>query len=396
MTMEFEHDDLMRAKKATINNLKNKVKIDGFRKNKTPDDVLISHVGEESFLQELKTTAIEIFYSDIITEEKLSPVSQPEVKSISEDPLVFELSFDVFPVVKIKDLKKIKAKKEEVKVTDKEVMESIEEIQSKLTKYKPIKTAAKKNYKVEIDFEGFDKDGKSIEGTKSLNHPLIIGLNTFIPGFEDNLIGLKEGENKSFKITFPKDYQKKELQNKEVKFEIQMKKVEEPIKATLDDSFAKDASNGQFKTLEELKTFVKDSISAEKDKNFQADFENKVLEQFHDLIDIDMPESLINYEVYEMYSDFQKQLETQNMNIDKYLEIRKIDHNALMEEFKDKSSKRLTLNLGIKEFIKQKNITLTDKEVKSLDKNKEKEESSNKELFSKALNKLYTLAENNA
>jgi len=396
LTIQFNEEDLLKAKKITLKYLKNSLKKDGFRKGQMPDNLILKEVGEEAFKAQLKMNALELFYSQIIKEEKLLPVFEPRVKELSEDPLIFELEVDVYPEIKLGNIDSINVKKQEAKLEKKEIDETLKNFKKQHAEYKPVKRAAKKNDKVEIDFEGFNEDKSPLEGGKSLNHPLVIGLDTFIPGFEDNLIGLKEGDEKTFDISFPKDYFKKELQSKKINFNVKMKRVEEAIEVKIDDDFAKKITNDQAKTVKELNDLIEKSLLEEKNNQIDKIYQDKVLEKFYKLIDAEIPISITDNESQHIYKNFIDKLTSQNLTLEKYLEMQKIKKEDFVKKLKEDAERRVKLNMGLKELMKVKKIELNDKDqktlLKNIDKSQEKEQILSEALFNKTLDYLYKLA----
>lgn len=397
--IKFDSEDLFKVKDQAISSLSKQTKIPGFRKGYVPEKILLKNMGEDVLKNEIINTALEVYYTDIIKLENISPIESPKVREISAEELVFDLEVEVYPVIKLGDLKKLKAKKEQVKVEEKEIMDTISELSKKHTEYKEVERSAKKEDKIEIDFEGFNLDGTPFEGGKSLNHPLIIGLDLFIPGFEDKLIGLKPNEDKTFRITFPVDYKKKDLAGKEVEFKVKMKRVFEPIYPKMDDEFAKKISNNEYQTIDELKNKLKELITERKNDEANQVFQNKVLESFDKIVEVDIPQSMIYHEANHVFEKLQEDLKRMNMTLEKYLTMVKKEEKDIFKDIENEAKLKLRMNLGLREYINQTKIGLTQEEtemlLKNVDKNKNKEQILSESLFNKALNDLFALAEKN-
>jgi len=398
--IQLDEDDYKKAKKTALETLGKEIKVDGFRKGKIPEDVVIKTVGPEKYIQEVQNTALYLSYESIVEAEDMIPVEKPHVHMEGEKGNIFKIHVDVYPTVVIKNLEKLKmVKKNEIKVEKKEIQESIDQILERSTKYKPVMRKSKKGDKIEIDFSGFDDKGDRKDELSSLNHPLIIGLNTFVPGFEDNLIDLKVGDKKEFTIKFPEDYRNAKYKGMSVRFEVTVKNVDEPIKAELNDEYAKEISEGKFKTKKEVEDFIEAEILRNKNHENDQDYKDKVLEKFLDCIVVNIPKSLLEQEYDHMKENLVEELKQRKTSVESYLKATKDTQENFEKKLKESAGKRLKLNLGIKEYAKKEDIKLTEEEVKTalsnVDRNNKKEEILSWYYYDKCVKSLCNLAEKN-
>ena len=265
ITVTVPEDKLPKYMAKAAEEISKDVKVKGFRPGHVPADVLEGHADKKLIEARAQELAIQDTYVEIVIKEKIQVVSRPKVKIEKESPLVYVVTVAILPEVKVKDHKSIKVPKKEVKVTDKDIEEVLMDLKKRATTYKDVDRAAKKGDRVEVDFEGFDENEKAHENTKSTNHPLILGEQSLIPGFEEELYGLKKGEKKEFHLTFPKDYGKEDFRNKKVKFKAEMKRVEEGMEPILDESFVEKIT-GQKKSVDDLKKDIELNVKSRKEK----------------------------------------------------------------------------------------------------------------------------------
>jgi len=345
-----------------VANLSSQTKISGFREGKAPKDVLIQHVGEDVFRAHVLDAAIPGLYMQAVDQEKIDVVSRPEIKITKDDPFEFEATVAILPEVKLKDYSKVKVKMNKVSVSDKEVDEMLKAQQMKMAAWDEVKTAAKKDDKVEIDFDGFDKDGKPLPGTQSKNHPVVIGSNSLIPGFEDNIIGMKPGDEKEFDITFPKDYHSKDFKGKKVKFKIKLHKTFKSTPMPLDDNFAKHAGMKDM-PVKDLKVSVKDMIQKEKERGEKVAAENEVIEALLKLSDLDIPAQMIEDEIDFFMDQTRADVEKNGIKFEDYVKSMESQGKNLREEFRERAEKQIRIRFVVGHINDKEKLEVTDKEI---------------------------------
>lgn len=308
LVIALDEKDLAKYEKVALEEISKNVKIKGFRPGKAPKDMIISHVGKEYFEAYVQEKAIQPSYVKAVVDNKVHVLAAPEVKVLETSPLKFEAMVSVMPEVKLKkDWEKIKVKVEEAKVTKKDVDEFIDSLRNQNTEWYEKKDKAVKGDKVEVNFEGFDlKEGTSLPGTKSENHPVVLGQGMLIPGFEEQIEGMKADEEKDFEIKFPKDYHHNDFKDKKVKFHIKVNKVFKPEVPKLDDAFV-EKMLGSKKSVDDLKKEVEDNMKAQKERENRVKAENDFLEKLSVKADVELPEVLVHDEVHNILNQLRIQ-----------------------------------------------------------------------------------------
>ncbi|MFA6305910.1 MAG: trigger factor [Candidatus Gracilibacteria bacterium] len=344
--------------------LSKEVNIKGFRPGHIPKDVLEANLDKKYIMAHAQERAIQRSYADAVIKEKVQVVSRPKIEIKSETPFSYVAVVAVLPEVEIKDHKSIKVKREKVEVTEKDIEEVIQDLKKYTTTYKDAEEKAKKGDRLEIDFEGFDDEGKLLENTKSSNHPVILGENSLIPGFEDELVGLSKGEKKEFDLKFPKDYPKKDFQGKKVHFKVEVKKIENPIEPEINEEFV-EKMTGKKQSVEEFKKEIEKSVKDRKEKEAKQKTENDYLEELLKRTKVEIPASLIEEEVEFMIHDIADDMGSKGIEFDKYLEKAKIKIEDLKEKYASEAEKRVKMRLALQQLIKEENATPSDEEIKA-------------------------------
>ncbi|MEG2275265.1 MAG: trigger factor [Clostridia bacterium] len=338
-------------------------KLPGFRAGKVPRNVVEKQYGEGVLYEDAFNIAAEQVYSKAIVDNKLDVVSRPEidVKEIGKGKdLVFTAVVYVKPEAKVKAYKGLKVEKATVKVTAKDVTEEINRVRERSAR---IESKAKKLADgdiANINFEGF-LDGVPFEGGKGEEFDLTIGSNQFIPGFEEQLIGSKAGEEKEINVTFPAEYHSKDLAGKPTVFKVKINDVKVKQLPKLDDEFAKDVS--EFETLADYKASVEASLLESKTKLAEREKESKVVDALVEQVEVEIPEAMIETEIDKMMEDFSQNLAAQGFTMDKYLEIINSDADAFRVQFREGAIKDIKFNMAL-EYIKAKEeINVTDEDI---------------------------------
>lgn len=342
-----------------------KVRIAGFRPGKAPKNVFIKHYGKESLYYEATNTAIEKAYDKLLEENSdLEIVAEPKVdiNNVDDTGIEFKFTLTLKPEVKLGKYKALKVKKEKIEVTDKEIEESIERMRER---YKENVT---KDGKIEngdiavIDFEGF-KDGVAFDGGKGENYSLEIGSNTFIPGFEEQLIGLKTGDEKDINLTFPEDYHAEDLKGKDVVFKVKVNEVKEVVIPELDKEFFEDLGMEGINNKKDLEKQVKENISARKEKEAEDKYIDALLSEASKNAEIDIPEAMIHEEQHRMVHEYEENLQMQGISLEQFFKFTNLTEEKLMDEYKEQATKRVTYRLVLDAIIKEENIEVSDKEI---------------------------------
>ncbi len=338
-----------------------KINVPGFRKGKAPRAFIEKMYGEGVFYED----ALEIVYPDAVTEAieeaKLDVIDTPfdlEVPEMSKDGVVIKLKVTVKPEVKLGKYKGIKATKKAAKVSADEVKTHINNMLEQNSRVVTVETKrkVKKNDITVIDFEGF-VDGVAFEGGKAEGYELTIGSNQFIPGFEDQIIGHKAGEEFDVIVTFPEDYHA-ELAGKEATFKIKLHEIKVKEVPALDDEFVKDVS--EYDTVDELKKSVKEELEHKKMHEVEAEANNEVLDKLADLVEAVIPECMIEKKMDQDVQDFAYRLQMQGLDLNTYLKYTGSDEKSFREQYKEQAEKQVKLDLALEEIIKKENLEVTD------------------------------------
>lgn len=345
---------------------KNDIQIEGFRKGKVPKDVYIKKFGIESLYMDAVDHAIPSLYDKMLKENKdLSIACKPEVdiKSIDKDHLEVKFMITEKPEVKLGEYKSLGIKKEEVKVTEEEIEHELNHLREQFVELKD-KTTGKveDGDEATIDFEGF-KDGVAFAGGKGEDYALVIGSHSFIPGFEEALVGMEIGSEKDIDLTFPKDYHNEELKGAKVTFKVKIKSLKSREYPTYDEEFFKDLNIPEVDSLDKLKENIKSHIEGHKIQDSEDKYFDECLTKVSENAKMEVPEEMINEECDRIMDDFGHKLEMQGMNIDTYLKMLGMDSEKFKENFKGEAEKRVKFRLVIDEVVKVEKVLVSDKEL---------------------------------
>lgn len=352
--------------KAFKNKRKN-IKMDGFRKGQVPKEVYIKKYGVESLYMDAVDFAVDILYGNLIKdEETITPAATPaiDIKDVNREFVEIEFTLVSTPEVKMGKYKNLGLKKEVPEVTDEEIEHELGHIKEQFVDIKSLdeKTKIKDGHVAVIDFEGF-LNGEAFKGGKGENYSLTIGSNTFIPGFEEGLLGLKKGDKKDLKVTFPENYQSEDLKGKEVTFKVEVKEVKERVMPEFNNDFFKDLGVGGVSSLEELKNYIKENMVAEKSKQIDDEFLFKCLDKINEDSKYEIPEEMTEDETNRLVKEFSEKLQMQGLKLDDYLKYCNSDMNTFKGTLKDEANKRVGYRLLLDEVVKQEKLEITDKEL---------------------------------
>lgn len=363
VTVEVTAEEFEAAVQKAYLKMRNKISVPGFRPGKAPRKMIEKLYGEGVFYSDAVDAALPEAYTQAIGSSGLDVVGYPEVEivddQIGKDGFTFKATVAVYPEVKLGKYKGVSAPKEEVKVTADDVKERLEQMAERESRLVSVDRKVKKGDTAVIDFEGFD-NGVAFEGGKGENHELEIGSGSFVPGFEDQLIGMKAGEEKDIDITFPENYAP-DLAGKQVVFHVKVNEVKEKQVPALDDEFAKDVS--EFETLKELKDDIKAKIAAEREQSVKIAFENALLEKVAGDIEADIPDAMIDEQCRRFLEEFKQRLQAQGIPYDQYCRMTNMDEAKFMEDGKEPATRQVKMDLAMAAIIKAESLDVTDEEV---------------------------------
>ena len=345
---------------------KGKYNVPGFRKGKAPKHIIETYYGKEAFWYDAIDAEYGALYEEAITEAGLEPVAAPhddEIVDMSENGFTIKFKVTVKPEVELKAYKGIKAEKEKVTVKKAEIKEVVEKALEKDAKLVAVEgKAAKKGDIATIDFEGF-LDGVAFEGGKGEGYDLELGSGSFIPGFEEQVIGHKVDEEFDIDVTFPEDYGSEELAGKAVVFKIKLHKIMKKELPKYDDEFVKDVS--EFDTIADYEKSLEEEIKTRKEAAANRAFENAVLDTLVDNVVADIPAVMIEKEIDNQISEFEYNLRAQGLELEMYLQYLGMDVAALRENYKEGAEKQVKLRLALEKIVALENIEIADEDVET-------------------------------
>ena len=364
LTIEVSAEDVEKAMQSAYQKAKGRISIPGFRKGKAPRKMIEQMYGKGIFLEDAVNALIPEHYSKALGECELEIVSQPKIDLVQTEPgkaLIFTAEVAVKPEVTLGEYKGVEVPKSEIEVTDEEVDAEVKKEQEKNSRTINVEDrAAQLNDIVTIDFEG-SVDGVSFDGGQATEYPLTLGSNTFIPGFEDQLVGAKVGDDVDVKVTFPEEYQAKELAGKEAIFKCAVKKIEAKELPELDDDFAKDVS--EFDTLAEYKEHVKTNLVEKKENEAKHAKEDAAVDKIIENAQMDIPEAMLETQCRQMLDDFSRRMQSQGLSMDQYFQFTGMTAEKMMEDMKPQALKRIQTRLVLEKVAEVENIQPTEEEV---------------------------------
>ena len=317
-----DQETLTKIKDSLVKRLGANVKVAGFRPGKAPADIVEKNLDSQVLQSEFIDQVLNHYYGQIITKEQLRVVGEPQVnlkKFVPFTTFEFDVTVDVLGEVTLPNYKTITVPKQKAEVTAKDVSDVVESLRGRLAEKKPVERAAKDGDEVVIDFKGVDDKGEAVNGAEGKDYPLTLGSNTFIPGFEPNVVGLKPGEEKTFTIPFPKDYGVKALQGKKVTFTITAKSINEMVLPKADDEFAKKA--GPFTSLKHLKEDIKQQLTLERQNELDRSHETELLRAIAAKSKVAIPDSVIDQQLLAMEEEEKRNLAYRGQTWQEHLDI---------------------------------------------------------------------------
>ena len=341
-----------------------KVEIDGFRKGKAPRNIYEQKYGKQSLVVEAVDEYMNEAYKEALEKFDGTPILMPTVSidKADEEGVIYKFIFTTKPEVKIKKYTDLKVKKESSKVTDKDVEAEIEKMRREYADLQVKEGKIENGDTAIIDYEGF-LDGKAFDGGKSENYPLEIGSNSFIPGFEDALIGLKAGDEKDVNLTFPSDYHAEDLKGKEVVFKVKVNEVKTKVYPELNEDFFLDLGLDDVKTVEDLKKTIKESMTEQKEYETENKYVDDLFEALLKETTVEVPHELIHEEIDEMVKQYEERLKMQGLTLEQFYKFTNSNEEALRHQMHEEAEKRVKLRFAIDEIIALEKIEATDEEA---------------------------------
>ncbi len=340
------------------------VKVDGFRQGKVPRNIYEKKFGKESLYLDAADAVLQDAYAKAMDDSKLVPVAQPEVnlKNIGEEGVEFTFKIITKPEVKVNKYKGLNIKPEEVEVTDEEINHELSHLLERYTELVTKDGKVKNGDVAIIDFEGF-KDGEAFDGGKGENYSLEIGSNTFIPGFEEQVIGMKAGDEKDLNVTFPEDYGAKDLAGAPVVFKVKVNEVKEKKTRELDEDFFEDLGMEGIDSEDKLKAEIKESIKAQKEMDAENKYVDSLLEGVSKNVEVDIPEEMVNEEVDRLMGRFAEQMKMQGISLDLYYQFTGSNEEQLRSQMEKEAFNNVLYRLMIEEIQQIEKIVVSDEDA---------------------------------
>ncbi|MCM3237181.1 trigger factor [Heyndrickxia oleronia] len=365
LTVEVDADTVKAGLDEAFKKVVKQVNVPGFRKGKMPRGMFEQRFGVESLYQDALDVILPDAYAKAIEETGIEPVDRPEIDIEQMEKgkeLIFKATVTVKPEVKLGEYKGLEVEKIETEVTDEDVENELKTLQERHAELVlKEEGAAEDGDTVVIDFEGF-VDGEAFEGGKAENYSLVLGSNSFIPGFEEQLVGVKAGEEKDVEVTFPEEYHAAELAGKPATFKVTVHEIKTKELPALDDEFAKDVDS-EVETLAELKEKTKANLKHSKEHEAEHAVQDAVVEKATENAEMDIPEAMITTEVDRMMQEFAQRLQMQGMNLELYFQFSGQDEQALREQMKEDATKRVRMNLTLEAIAEAEKIEVSDEEA---------------------------------
>ena len=342
---------------------RSKISVPGFRPGKAPRKMIESMYGAEVFYEEAVNILLPDAYEAAVKEQELKVVGYPEVEleSCGKDGVVFKCTVAVYPEVTLGQYKGLEAPKAEVNVTDEDVDNRLNEMADRNSRLVSVEREIQKGDTADIDFEGFD-NGVAFDGGKGENFDLEIGSGSFVPGFEDQLVGMKAGEEKDIDITFPENYTP-ELAGKPVVFHVKVNEVKHKEVPAIDDEFAKDVS--EFDTLKELKADIKKKMTAERTEAAQRAFEDVLMAKVAEGVEAEIPHEMVELQAERMMEQFKQQLAAQGIPFDQYLQMTGTTEADFRKQADGPAAEQVKMDLAVEAIIKAEGLEATDEDVEN-------------------------------
>ncbi len=367
VVIKIDGEDWKKALDKAFKKLNKEAKIDGFRPGKAPKEVYIKKYGMTSLYMEAAESCLNEAYEMMLKENGDDViVAQPEINlsAVTDDYVEFKFSLTLKPEVKLGKYKGLSVKKEEVKVTKKEVSEAIEQMRQRYIENIDKEGKVENGDVAVIDFEGF-KDGVAFDGGKGEDYSLKIGSNTFIPGFEEQIIGMEKGEEKDIKLTFPDDYHAEDLKGQEVVFKVKVKEIKQQKLPELDEDFFLDLGMEGIDSKEALEKQLEENIKVRKEAEADNKYIDDLLVAAAKNTKIDIPDAVIEEEIDRILKQYEENLKMQGITLEMFYQFTNSDEQALRDQMQEEAKNRVTYRLMLEEIAKEEKIEVTDEEAET-------------------------------
>jgi trigger factor len=364
LTIRATSQDLAPIKAHVLTHFKNNVKVPGFRAGKAPYSLIEKHIDQRAMNDEFIEHALNELYRRAINQENLRPVSQPDVeikKFVPYTDLEFTADLETIGQIELANYKILNVTLHPVKISAQDVNDVLGNLQKRLAERDEVERAAKEGDEVVIDFSGKDQGGKPVNGAAGTDYPLILGSKSFIPGFEEQLTGMKAGEDKEFTVTFPDDYGVNALQGKKITFKVNVKKVQELKEPKIDDDFAKHA--GPFKTLAELKADIKKQLTAERERENRRNYENELIQKIVEGSKLEIPLTLVDDQLQRLEDEEKRNLVYRGQTWQEHLAEEGVTEEQHRDRHRPDAELRVKAGLVLSEIAEREQLSVQPEEL---------------------------------
>lgn len=364
LKIEVSYEDFEKEIQKAYNKTKGRFNIPGFRKGKVPRKIIEANYGEGVFYEDAINSAFPPAYEKAIEDHKLEPIDRPslDLEEIKKgEPVILLVEVEVKPEVKLGEYKGIEVEKKEYNVTEEDINNELKNIQERNARVVEVEDRAAENGDIlTIDYSG-SVDGVLFDGGTAENQQLELGSDSFIPGFEEQLVGANKGAEVDVKVTFPEEYHSEDLSGKDAVFKVKVHEIKAKDLPALDDELAKDVS--EFDTLEELKQDLKKGLEEQAEKREKADFENAVIDKVAEGSEVELPEVLVESQIDANVREFGQRLSYQGLQLEKYLELTGVKMSEFREQFTEDSKKIVKADLVLEAISEKEGFEATDEDV---------------------------------
>ncbi len=357
-------EDWKKAVKKAFDKIARNVTIDGFRKGQAPKALIERRVpASERYMQAVEDNANH-WLQEALKEQELEPIDRPvlDIRSMDAEQAVVVFTFPVEPEAKLGDYKSLKYEVEEAAVTDEDVDKEINSTRERYAEWEVTEEAAENGDTVNINYKGL-KDGVAFDGGTAENHDLVLGSGSFIPGFEEQLVGVKAGDEKALNLTFPEDYHSEELAGAAVVFEVKVNEVKKKVLPEVNDDFAKDLNWPDVESLDDLKKTIRERLETSRKNTAENEAANKLMEQLVEMTEVEVPEIMIENEVEAQIQQFAQQVQGAGLSLSQYMKFAGLTVDSLKESYRENAEKGVKSRLALKQIAKLENLTVSDEEA---------------------------------
>ncbi len=365
-SVTVNEQELSKIKDRVISAYRKKTTISGFRQGKAPKELVQKNIDQNVLENELINQAINDFYIESVNQLKPRIVGDPRIrltKFIPFSELEFKVELDVISDIKMSDYHKIKIELKKKIVSSSDLKNTLEQLAERNALYKEVNRPLKLTDRASFDFDGFDQNNKKLDQASAKDFKLVLGSKTFIPGFEENMLGLKKAEQKEFILTFPKDYHDKSFQNKKVTFKVKVGKVEKAIKEPLSDQNV--SSFGPFKNLKEFENEIKKQLENENEAIYQNQLDDQILSKLSEIIEVSIPDIIIEKEIEKIKEDDRRVAINKGLTDQEYLDSLKLTSEEYQKNIKELATKRIKSFLALSEIAQKEDIKIEQNEINS-------------------------------